>query len=73
MKDWLQQFASELGTTAPDDDEIENLLALAGVAAHVSERKAAPISCYIAARAGVDLQDALAIAKRLAAGIEGAS
>lgn len=73
MKDWLQQFASELGTTAPDDDEIENLLALAGVAAHVSERKAAPISCFIVARAGVDSQDALAIAKRLADGVEGAS
>ncbi len=73
MKDWLQQFASELGTTAPDDEEIEILLALSGVAAHASERTSAPISCFITARAGVDPQDALAIARRLASGIESAS
>ena len=42
------------------------LLALAGVAAHASERTAAPVSCYLAARSGVPLADALAAARHLA-------
>jgi hypothetical protein len=41
------------------------LLELAGIAAHASERTAAPITCWIAARAGVEPRDALAIGKRL--------
>jgi C4-dicarboxylate transporter len=72
MKDWLERYAAELGTTAPDDEEVAVLLALAGVAAHASERTAAPISCFIAARAGVDPVDALSIAKRLAGSETGA-
>ncbi len=37
---WLTAYASKLGTVPPTDDELETLLALAGVAAHSSERKA---------------------------------
>ncbi len=70
MHDWLERYAAELGTTLPGDEEIENLLALAGTAAHASERTAAPISCFLVARAGVSVGDALAIARRLAAELE---
>jgi hypothetical protein len=63
---WVATFARELGTDPPTEAEIEVLLALAGVAAHASERTAAPISCWLAARAGTDPATALGIAKRLA-------
>jgi len=63
---WLTRFASELGTAPPTEEELSTLLALAGIAAHASERTAAPISCWLAARAGIDPEDALDVGKRLA-------
>ncbi|MGH9046432.1 MAG: DUF6457 domain-containing protein [Acidimicrobiales bacterium] len=65
-QEWIRRFAGELGTDAPGDEELNSLLGLAGVAAHGSERTAAPISCWLAGRAGVEPSDALAIAERLA-------
>jgi hypothetical protein len=65
-QDWLQAFAAELGVAGPSEEEREQLLALAGVAAHAAERTAAPISCWIAARAGVAPGAALAAARRVA-------
>ena len=66
MHDWLAGFAAEVGTAPPTREEQDMLLELAGIAAHASERTAAPITCWIAARAGVEPRDALAIGKRLA-------
>jgi hypothetical protein len=63
---WLAAFAAELGQPAPTDAEIEALLALAGVAAHASARQAAPIACWLSAKAGTAPADALAAARRLA-------
>lgn len=65
--DWIEQFAAALGIPAPSDDETTALLDLAGVAARASERTAAPISCWLAASAGVAPADALAAAQLLAA------
>jgi hypothetical protein len=62
---WLAAYASALGTTAPTEDELDAVLALAGVAAHASERKAAPVACWLAARAGVPLDEAMRHAKAL--------
>lgn len=64
--EWIAAFASEAGVGAPTGEEVEQLLALAGIAAHASERTAAPISCWIAARAGLSPDDARALASRLA-------
>jgi hypothetical protein len=61
--DWLSAYAEKLGTEPPTPAELEALLALAGVAAHASERPAAPIACWLAARAGVAPEEALARAK----------
>jgi hypothetical protein len=61
-KEWIALFAAELGVEPPTDAETEQLLALAAVAAHASERTAAPVSCWLIARAGVAPRDALAIA-----------
>ena len=62
---WLAAYAEKLGIAAPTDEELEALLALAGVAAHSSERKAAPLACWLAARAGVEPDEALRLAKQL--------
>jgi hypothetical protein len=65
---WLAAYAAALGTTPPTDHELEAVLALAGVAAHSSERKAAPVACWMAARAGVPLDEAMRHAQELADG-----
>lgn len=66
---WIERFAAELGVAAPTEAEVDALLGLAGVAAHASERTAAPVSCWIAAMAGVDpataQQRAASLAERL--------
>jgi len=68
--EWLQRFAAKLGIDPPSHDEQNLLLGLAGVAAHASERTAAPISCWLASRAGVSLVEASAAARELAAELE---
>ena len=67
-QEWLDAFASAAGVTVPSEDEIEALLELAGVAAHASERTAAPITCWIAAVAGIDPAGALRLAQSISAG-----
>jgi hypothetical protein len=62
---WLRAFAAELGVEPPSEAETETLLALAGVAAHASERTAAPVTCWLTARAGVSPERALALARQL--------
>ncbi|MGI8904813.1 MAG: DUF6457 domain-containing protein [Solirubrobacteraceae bacterium] len=64
-KTWIGLYADKLGTTAPTPDELKAILELAGEAAHASERVAAPAACWMAARAGVGLQEALALAREV--------
>jgi hypothetical protein len=63
---WLQALATELGVPAPTEQETTDLLALASTAAHASERVAAPLSCWLAARAGITAAEAQVVATRLA-------
>ena len=65
--EWIAAYAAAAGVPAPTGDEIDQLLRLAGVAAHASERTAAPITCWIAARAGIAPAAALALAESIAA------
>ena len=51
---WVTAYAAAAGIAPPSGDDIEIILHLAGVAAHASERTAAPITCWIAAQAGLD-------------------
>jgi hypothetical protein len=62
---WIAAFAAQLGTEPPDPDTVEVLLELAGVAAHASERTAAPIACWLVGQAGVAPADALATARSI--------
>jgi hypothetical protein len=64
-REWIDKFAARLGVPAPTDAEVSELLALAGVAAHESERTAAPVSCWLVARAGVTPTEAVALAEDL--------
>jgi hypothetical protein len=65
-EEWIAAFAAELGVASPTSEEVQDLLALAGTAAHASERTAAPISCWIAARSALTPGEAREIAARLA-------
>jgi hypothetical protein len=63
--EWIAAFAAELGVEPIAEADVEVLLDLAGVAAHASERLAAPLTCYLVGRAGGSPADALALARRL--------
>jgi hypothetical protein len=67
-EEWLAQFAEALGQPPPSEEELTALLELASVAAHSSERRAAPIACWLTARAGLDPAEARAVAEALTAG-----
>jgi Domain of unknown function (DUF6457) len=60
--EWIAQFAAKLGVGPPDEATAETLLALAGTAAHASERTAAPIACYLVGLAGRDVTEAAELA-----------
>ena len=64
-QEWLAAFAASLGVDAPDAATVENLLDLAGVAAHASARTAAPIAAYLVGRAGLDPATALERAEEI--------
>ncbi len=58
-KEWFTGFAAALGIAPPTGDEVRDLLQLAGEAAHASERIAAPVTCWLIARAGLTPTEAL--------------
>ncbi len=63
--EWLAAFAERLGTEPPTTEEFKAILDLAGEAAHSSERVAAPAATWVAAKAGVDLDEALRAAREV--------
>jgi molybdenum cofactor guanylyltransferase len=65
---WIEAFAAALGRPAPSAEEREAVLKLASVAAHASERRAAPIACWLAAASGVSLDEAVVLAQELSGG-----
>ena len=62
---WIQAFCREIGVPAPDEDTTEAILRLASVAAHASERKAAPVACWIAGTTGRPLDELIEVAERV--------
>ena len=67
-RDWIEVYAERLGTTPPSPEDFSLILNLAGEAAHASERIAAPVACWVAASAGVGLDEALATARDIPGG-----
>jgi hypothetical protein len=65
-REWIQAYAQRLGIEPPTNEEWSTLLDVAAAAAHASERVAAPVSCWVAAKSGVDADEALRVAQELA-------
>jgi Domain of unknown function (DUF6457) len=63
---WVAAFARALGLDPVDPHTIEVVLDLASVAAHQSQRWAAPVAAFLAGRAGLDPTEALQRARALA-------
>ena len=66
-KEWVAAFAAEIGAETPSDEEIDAILDLAAIAAHASERIAAPIACWIGGGTGRSAAELKAAADRLSA------
>lgn len=64
--EWLDGFCERLGLGPPSKEEVVALLDLAAVAAHSSERTAAPLACWVAGRSGRSLEELGEIAKQVA-------
>jgi Domain of unknown function (DUF6457) len=63
--DWIAAYAEKLGVDSPTPHELDLILDLAGEAAHASERIAAPIACWLAAKAGRTAEEGLALAREV--------
>ena len=66
VSEFLAAFAAEIGTSAPNRHDIGVLLELAGIAAHSSERLAAPLACWMGGVSGLSADELLAAARRIA-------
>jgi hypothetical protein len=63
--EWIASFAAEAGVQRPSPKKIAELLDLAAVAAHASERTAAPLACWIAGRSDLPLGELRAAAEHV--------
>jgi hypothetical protein len=70
-QEFLEAFAAEVGVPAPSAAEFDALLEVASVAAHSSERLAAPLACWMGGASGMPAVDLLGAAQRVADGAEG--
>jgi Domain of unknown function (DUF6457) len=68
--EWLAAYAARLGIEPPTRDELKTVLELAAEAAHSSERIAAPVACWLSAKAGRSLDESLALAGEVTADLE---
>ncbi len=66
-KEWIDAYAERAGIETPSSDEFSAILDLAAEAAHASERVAAPAACWVAAKAGLPLDEALTAAREVSA------
>ncbi|HEX7300325.1 MAG TPA: DUF6457 domain-containing protein [Solirubrobacteraceae bacterium] len=65
-EEWLAAYAEKLGIAPPTAEELEAVLDLAAQAAHASERIAAPVACWMSAKAGRSLEESRALAREVA-------
>jgi hypothetical protein len=64
-REWIDAFAAEIGAEPPSADEVKRILDLAAVAAHSSERIAAPVACWVGGAADIPLEELQAAAERV--------
>lgn len=65
-REFLNAFAAQVGVPAPNPEELDALLAVASLAAHNSERLAAPLACWMGGASGLPAAELLAAARRVA-------
>ncbi len=70
VEEFLRALSDEVGAPAPTPAETEALLELASIAAHASERLAAPLACWMGGASGRSPEELLAAARRIAPGVE---
>lgn len=63
--EWIDAYCARIGAEAPTPEERDAILALAGIAAHSSERIAAPMACWVAGRTGLSLEEAIRVSRDL--------
>jgi hypothetical protein len=64
-REWIDAFAGEIGADPPTNDELKQILDLAAVAAHGSERIAAPVACWMGGTVRASLEELQAAAERV--------
>jgi hypothetical protein len=64
-REWIDAFCAEIGAEPPSGDDFKEILDLAAVAAHASERIAAPVACYVGGAAGASLPELHSAAERV--------
>jgi len=67
-EEWVRTFAEQAGSEPPTQEQMDEILRLAAVAAHSSERIAAPIACWIAGTTGRPVSELRELAEGLASG-----
>jgi hypothetical protein len=67
-REWIDGFAAAIGADPPSDEELKQVLDLAAVAAHDSERIAAPVACWLGGAVGASLEELQAAAARVSGG-----
>ena len=67
-EEWVRTFAEQAGAAPPSQDQIDEILRLAAVAAHSSERIAAPIACWIAGTTGRPIGELRELGETLSSG-----
>jgi hypothetical protein len=64
-EEWVRAFCAEPGVNAPTAEEEAQLLELASIATHSSERPAAPLACWAAGKTGRSPAELREIARRI--------
>ena len=62
---WIAKLCGQIGVEPPDQAQFEAILRLASVAAHASERKAAPVACWVAGATGRPVSELIEVAEKL--------
>lgn len=63
--EWVAAFARRIGVDPPSEEEVDELLELAAIAAHTSQRTAAPLACWLGGRSGQSLRQLKSVAESL--------
>jgi hypothetical protein len=68
VDEFLAAYAAEIGVPVPTAQQSAALLEIASIAAHASQRTAAPLACWMGGRSGLAIPELIAAVERVAAG-----